>query len=132
MGVENKILFKEESYQIIGACMKVHSNLGPGFIETVYEEALEKEFMKLSIPFERQKKLEIYYDNEKMNKYFRADFICYDKIIVEIKTVSHMPAQYFAQLKNYLTATKIELGILINFGKGSLEYKRIINTKHSR
>ncbi|WP_245760411.1 GxxExxY protein [Salegentibacter flavus] len=127
-------MFKEESYQIIGACMKVHRALGPGFLEAVYEEALEKEFMKSSIPFKRQEKLEIYYDNEKMNKYYRADFICFDKIILEIKAVSYVPVLFYSQLKNYLTATKKELGMLINFGQPSLTYtyKRIINTQNSR
>ncbi len=132
MGSEEKILFKEESYQIIGACMKVHRALGPGFLEAVYEEALEKEFIKSSIPFKRQKKLEIYYDNEKMNKYYRADFICFDKIILEIKSVKNIPVAFYSQLNNYLKATKKELGMLINFGQPSLTYKRIINTQNSR
>lgn len=132
MGSEEKILFKEESYQIIGACMKAHRELGPGFLEAVYEEALEKEFMKSSIPFRRQEKLEIYYNNEKMNKYYRADFICFDKIVLEIKAVSYVPVLFYSQLKNYLTATKKELGMLINFGQPSLTYKRIINTQNSR
>lgn len=125
-------MFKEESYQIIGACMKVHRALGPGFLEAVYEEALEKEFIKSSIPFKRQKKLEIYYDNEKMNKYYRADFICFDKIILEIKSVKNIPVAFYSQLNNYLKATKKELGMLINFGQPSLTYKRIINTQNSR
>ncbi len=132
MGLEDKILFKEESYKIIGSCMKVHRDLGPGFLEAVYEEALEIEFKKSSISFERQKKLEIYYDSERLNKYYRADFICFDKIILEIKSIKCLPVALYAQLNNYLTATRKELGILINFGTPSLTYKRIINTKHSR
>ncbi len=132
MGLEEKIIFKDESYRIIGACMKVHRELGPGFLEAVYEEAMEKEFLKALIPFRRQEKLEIFYENKKLKKYYRADFICFNEIILEIKTVKYMPNQFYAQLKNYLTATKMELGILINFGGPSLQYKRIINTQNSR
>lgn len=127
MESEGKILFKEESYRIIGACMKVHRTLGPGFLEAVYEEALEKEFLKEEIPFERQIKLEVFYGQEKLKKFYRADFICYGKIILEIKSVSALPPIFYSQLKNYLSATKMELGMLINFGSPSLTYKRIIN-----
>jgi GxxExxY protein len=130
--MEEKILFREESYKIIGACMKVHRILGTGFLEAVYEEAIAKEFAKENIPFERQVKLNIFYEEQKMDKFYKADFICYDKIILEIKTVKFVPDAFQAQLKNYLAATKKELGILINFGEPSLTYKRIINTTHSR
>lgn len=87
MDSDNKILFKEESFKIIGACMKVHRTLGAGFLEAVYEEAMEKEFQLQQIPFKKQVKLELYYDNQKLDKYYRADFICYDGIILEIKAV---------------------------------------------
>ena len=131
MDATNKILYKEESFKIIGACMKVHRLLGAGFLEAVYEEALEKEFLTQNIPFKRQLKLELYYDNEKLNKCYRADFVCYDSIILEIKAVSHIPDIFYAQLKNYLKCTNKELGMLINFGAASLSYKRIINLKNS-
>ncbi len=130
----NKKLFKDESYKIIGACMQVHNNLGPGFLEAVYEEALEKEFRMLNLPYLKQAKLNIYYNNEKLDKTYRADFICFDKIIVEIKAVSIVPMAFYNQLRNYLKATNLELGILINFGESSLIYKRILNKpnpKHS-
>lgn len=123
----DKILFKEESYKIIGACMKVHSNLGSGFLEAVYEEAIEKEFQNMNIPFLKQAKLNVFYNDEKLKKTYRADFICFDKIIVEIKAVGVMPLAFYKQLKNYLKATNLELGILINFGESSLTYKRILN-----
>ena len=126
-----KIIYKEESYKIVGICMRVHSNLGAGFLEAVYEEALEKELNKEKIPFQKQVKLELYYDNQKMNKTYRADFICYDKIILEIKAVSNMPTAFYAQLRNYLRCTEMKLGILINFGQPSLQYKRILNSKSS-
>ena len=126
---ENKILYKEESYKIIGACMKVHRNLGSGFLEAVYQEALIKEFTNAEIPFDSQVKLNVFYEGEQLKKYYIADFICYDKIIIEIKSVSQVPIAFYSQLKNYLTATKKELGMLINFGQSSLVYKRILNTK---
>ena len=128
---EIKILFKEESYKIIGACMKVHRELGSGFLEAVYDEALKKEFMKSEIPFKSQVKLKVFYEGEQLKKYYIADFICYDKIILEIKYVNQVPVVFYAQIKNYLTATKMELGMLINFGQPSLVYKRILNTKNS-
>ena len=129
MDAANKILYKEESFAIIGACMKVHRSLGAGFLEAVYEEALEREFQTQQIPFERQVKLSLYYDNELMKKQYRADFICYDEIIVEIKAVAQIPTAFYAQLQNYLKCTNMELGMLINFGTSSLTYKRMINLK---
>lgn len=129
MSLQEKILYKEESYKIIGACMKVHRSFGPGFLEAVYEEALAKEFANSQLPYQRQVKLDIFYEKQKLKKYYIADFICYEKIILEIKTVKHIPVAFYSQLNNYLTATKKELGILINFGTPSLTYKRVINTK---
>ncbi|MEC5166466.1 GxxExxY protein [Flavobacterium sp. PL11] len=127
MDSHTKILYKDESFKIIGACMKVHRSLGAGFLEAVYEEALEKEFLLQNIPFKRQLKLELYYDNEKLKKQYRADFVCYSAIILELKAVSYIPDVFYAQLKNYLKCTKMELGMLINFGMSSLFYKRIVN-----
>ena len=126
MDSDTKILYKEESFKVIGACMKVHRSLGAGFLEAVYEEALEKAFLLQNIPLKRQLKLELYYENEKLKKQYRADFVCYDAIILELKAVSHIPDVFYAQLKNYLKCTKMELGILINFGMSSLFYKRIV------
>ena len=129
MESKTEILYKEESYKIIGACMKVHRELGSGFLEAVYDEALKKEFMKSEIPFKSQVKLKVFYEGEQLKKYYIADFICYDTIVIEIKAVSQMPLIFYSQLNNYLTATKKELGMLINFGQSSLIYKRILNTK---
>lgn len=122
-----KILFKDESYKIIGCCMKIHNELGAGFLEAVYEEVLEKEFIKENIPYQKQVRLNLYYEGVKLNKTYRADFICYDKIIVEIKAVSQVPLAFYKQLHNYLKATNLELGMLINFGAPSLYYNRILN-----
>ena len=124
-----EIVFKEESYIIIGACMRVHAELGSGFLEAVYQEALEKEFMDNNIPYKRHTKLSLYYKEEKLKKYYMADFLCYDKIILEIKALQFLHATINDQLRNYLKATNSRLGLLVNFGKPSLEYRRILNSQ---
>ena len=120
------LLYKEEVYQIIGAAMEVHRELGPGFLEAVYQEALELEFQEQFIPYEREKPLTIFYKGTKLNRTYSSDFLCYDKIIVELKALSQLNGDHESQLINYLKATKLRLGILINFGAKSLEYKRMI------
>ncbi len=122
-----EIVYKDESFKIIGACMRVHAGLGGGFLENVYHEALEDELQKQDIPFESQKKLAIYYNDKKLKKFYKADFLCYDKIIIELKAVDYLSVNMRDQLMNYLKATKTRLGLLVNFGKKSLEYKRILN-----
>ena len=123
-----KLIYEEETYKIIGACMTVHKILGAGFLESVYEEALEKELIKVGVKFERQKKLHVYYDGDELKKYFIADFVCYDKIILEIKSVSFLAQNFKQQVINYLKSTNLELGLLVNFGEKSLTWKRFINT----
>ena len=131
MDAANKILYKDESFAIIGACMKVLRSLGAEFLEAVYEEALEKEFHIQKIPFKRQVKLSLCYNQELMKKQFRAYFVCYDTIVIEIKAVSQISFTFYAQLTNYLKCTNMELGMLINFGTPSLTYKRMINLNNS-
>jgi GxxExxY protein len=130
MDAPSKILFKDESYAIIGACMKVHRALGTGFLEAVYEEVLEKEFIIQNIPYKKQVQLDLYYEGVKLKKHYRADFVCYDSIIVELKAVAQIPSVFYAQLQNYLKCTNMELGLLINFGTPSLTYKRILNSRN--
>jgi len=122
------LLYKDECYAIVGACMNVHAKLGAGFLESVYAEALSKELEKRKIPFVKEKKLNLYYDGEKMNKYFKADFICFDSIIVELKSKSCLLKIDDQQTVNYLKATNYQLGLLVNFGEKSLRYKRFVNT----
>ena len=124
------ILFKEESYKIIGSCMKVHAELGCGFLESVYQEALEKQFTKDGIPYIREKLLKIQFDGENLKKTVKADFVCYEKIIVELKAQPFIHSDNLKQATNYLNATKFQLGIVINFGAKSLEYKRVLNSKN--
>jgi GxxExxY protein len=123
--MEDRILFKEESYKIIGAAMEVHKVLGCGFTEPVYQEALELEFQLRNIPYVREKKFQITYKGRLLDKDFRPDFVCYDEIIVELKAVSDFTDEHYAQVYNYLKACEMDLGLLINFGKKSLEHKRI-------
>jgi len=120
------ILFKEESYKIIGACFEVHKVLGRGFKEAVYKDALELELIKLEIPFIREKPFTIIYKDQKLKHFFIADFVVFDTIIVEIKTGSYIGDPYVKQTLNYLKASSFRLGIVINFGTPSLEYQRII------
>ena len=125
--MDEKIIFKEESYKIIGICMNIHSILGNGFLEAVYSEVLEKEFIKNNIPYKREVKLDLFFNGEKLDKKYKADFICFDNIILEIKAVSFIHENFTKQTLNYLKATDKKLGLLINFGEKSLKYKRIIN-----
>ena len=124
----SKLVLEEETYKVIGACIKVHKNLGNGFSEAVYHEALEKEMVKAEIPFEKEKKLPIYYDGNKLNEYSVADFVCFDKIIVEIKSIDFLNTNIKQQALNYLKSTNLEVGLLINFGENSLTWKRFIHT----
>ena len=126
-----EIIYKEESYKIIGSCMKVHAELGSGFLESVYQEALEKQFIKDGVTYEREKILTILFDGEQLKKHFKADFVCYDKIIVELKAAPFIHHDNVEQTKNYLNATKMQLGIVVNFGQKSLTYKRILNSYNS-
>ncbi|WP_234445779.1 GxxExxY protein [Carboxylicivirga marina] len=121
------ILYKDEAYRIIGAAMEVHNELKNGFLEPVYQEALAKEFRIQDIPFQQESMINIYYKGDKLDKYYKADFICYDEIIIELKALGELTKEHESQLINYLKATDKKLGILINFGKSSLQYKRVIN-----
>ena len=105
-----------ESYAINGAAMQVYNVLGHGFLESVYQEALAIEFTKRGIPYQREKELKIYYDGKELQQTYRADFVCYDDIIVEIKAVSELDGSHRSQVYNYLKATGVKLGLLINFG----------------
>ena len=120
------LLFKNESYAIIGAAMEVHRTLGKGFLESVYQESLGVEFKKRQIPFSREHLLELFYKGDKLSKYFVADFICFEKIVLELKSVTFLTNDHEAQVFNYLKATKLNLALLINFGANSLQYKRIV------
>ena len=121
-----KLIHEELTYQIIGACMEVHRELGCGFLEAVYQEALAIEFEVRDIPFQQEKLIDIYYKSRLLKKKYNADFFCFDKIIVELKALSNLTGDHEAQLLNYLKASHLNVGLLANFGAKSLEYKRMI------
>ena len=119
------------TYRIIGAAMEVHKELGCGFLEAVYQEALEKEFRDREIPFKSQPPVQIMYKGELLNKTYQPDFICFGNVLVEIKALSILSGTEESQIINYFKATGLETGLLINFGNKSLEYRRFAYTKQS-
>lgn len=121
----SSILYKEESYNIIGAAMEVHRIIGNGFTEPVYQDALEVEMRMRGIPYEREKTFDLSYKGVKLDKTFRADFVCYNTIIVELKSVYQLADEHTAQVYNYLKASGLSLGLLLNFGRISLQHERI-------
>ena len=116
----------QRTYRIIGAAMEVHKELGCGFLEAVYQEALDREFTEQQIPFKSQPTVEILYKGKPLAKTYQPDFVCYKEIIVEIKALSCLTGLEEAQLINYLKATGLKVGLLINFGSKSIEHKRLV------
>lgn len=121
--------YEEETGKILKACMEVHKELGNGFLEPVYQEALEEEFKIQKIPYEREKLLTVMYKGKKLSKEYFADFVCYGNIIVELKAVTNLVKGHKAQVINYMKATNSEIGILVNFGENSLKWERISRFK---
>lgn len=121
-----ELIHKAESYKIIGICMEVYNNLGPGFLEVVYGDALEYEFKKAGIPYQKEKEYEVQYKDTVLPHKFFADFVVYDKIILEIKAVKAISDVFVAQSINYLKVSGNKLTLLVNFGEKSLNYQRVI------
>ena len=121
-----ELIYKEEFYKIIGIAMEVHRNLGRGFLEIVYKDALEYEFHQQNIPYEREKEFEIDYKAIILPHKYYADFVVYDKIILEVKAVNGIIDEFIKQTLNYIKAANFKLGIIINFGEDSLKYKRLV------
>ena len=125
-----KLLHKDEVYATVGAAMEVYNTLGSGFLEPVYQEALSIELTERGIPFEAQKELHLSYKGRQLEKTYFADFVVFGKVIVEIKALNCLTSREEAQLLNYLKATGLEVGILVNFGADDkLEWKRMVLTK---
>jgi GxxExxY protein len=115
MNQKNELLYSDESYLIRGAVFEVYREMGCGFLEAVYQECLQREFCKQGIQFVSQAELTLFYKQEKLQQIYKADFICYGKIIVELKAAKELTNEHRAQLHNYLKATGISLGFLVNF-----------------
>lgn len=121
------LILKEEVYAVVGAAIEVHRELGPGFLEAIYQEAMEVELSTRGIPFDAQKPIQVRYKDQILNKKYVADLICFDLIIVELKTLNRLSGNEQAQILNYLKATGFKVGVLINFGShGKLEWKRFV------
>ncbi len=123
---ETKYALQTETYEIIGACMEVHRNLGHGFLEIVYKDALEIEFKKKDIPYKREKEYNAEYKGVILPHKFYADFIVFENVILEVKASKGIADEHYSQVINYLAVSKCKIGLLINFGEPSLYSKRII------
>lgn len=126
---KEKYPLQEETYKIIGIAMEIHSVLGKGFSEIVYKDAFEYEFKKNNIFYEREKEYLVNYKDVILPHKFYADFVVYDKIILEVKSKRGIIEEHYSQVLNYLAISKLEVGLLINFHEKSLDYKRIVQTK---
>lgn len=120
------IIYKNESYFVIGLCMDIHNELGKGFSEAVYSDALEIELKSNGVPFKKEVKFDIIYKGKKLKHHYFADFIVDDKIILELKAVEKISSSHVKQTLNYLAASKLKLGIIVNFGEDQLTYKRVL------
>ena len=122
-----ELLLKDECYQVMGACFEVYKELGCGFVEPVYQEALEIELRSQEIGFESQKQLQLRYKGQLMKQTYIPDFVCFGQVILEIKAVSKLCDDHRAQVHNYLKATGYRLGLLVNFGHHpKVEWERIV------
>ena len=123
-----EIVYKEESYRIIGACFEVYKEKGTGFLEAVYQECLAMEFTSWAIPFKEKVDLRLHYKRQVLKQFYHPDFFCFDRIIVEIKAVKQLKDEHRAQIINYIKSTGVKLGLLVNFGHHPrLEYERFVN-----
>ena len=127
MNTNKDILYKEESFAIIGACFNVYNDKGCGFLEPIYQECMGIELAFQEVPAEAQKKIDLFYRDQKLEHFYQPDFICFGKIVVELKAVDKITDAHRVQVVNYLNATGLKLGLIINFGHHpGLEYERIV------
>jgi GxxExxY protein len=120
------LIYKKEAYEVIGLCMEVHNNLGGGFLEVVYKDALEYEFRENNILCRRERIFDVHYKDIVLPHKFNADFVVMDKIILEVKAVSAITDEHIAQTLNYLAVSRLKLALLVNFSRAKLEYQRFV------
>lgn len=120
------LIYKLDSFKIIGRCMEVHNQLGKGFMEVVYKDALEAEFTDAKIDYGREREFVVNYKGKILKHRFYADFVVMDKIILEVKAVRELTDEHRAQAINYLTVSKLKLALLVNFGRDKLQYERFV------
>jgi len=121
-----ELLYKDECFKLVGLCMEIHRELGKGHDEVIYKDAMVVELSRANIPFSREKKYEVSYKGVILPHYYYADFVVWDRILFEAKAVEKLTDAHVKQVLNYLAASKLRLGLLVNFGGDSLEWKRII------
>ena len=122
----SELLYKDEVFKLVGLCMEIHRELGKGHDEVIYKDALVVELQSGKIPFSRELKYEVRYKGVILPHHYRADFVVLDKILFEAKAVERLTDAHVKQVMNYLAASKLELGLLVNFGSDSLEWKRVV------
>ena len=132
MIIETPIENDQRTYSVIGAAMEVHKQLGCGFLEAVYQEALAIEFSNRRIPFQRKMRLPIKYKGQLLTTVYCADFICFDSVIIELKALAHTSGTEEAQVINYLRVTGYQVGLLLNFGRHSLQHRRFVLSKSAK
>ncbi len=125
------LFYEEETKNILIACMNVHNELGSGFLEAVYQSALELEFKEMGIPYRKEAKIEIFYKEKKIDQVYYVDFICYERFVIELKAVTSLVKAHKSQVLNYLKGSNLEIGYLVNFGENSLKWQRITTFKES-
>jgi GxxExxY protein len=121
-----ELIYKEEVYEIIGRCMEVHNILGHGFSEVIYKDALEIEFLENGIDFIREREYDVHYKQHLLKRKYCADFVVFDKIILEVKCVTELTDEHISQVINYLKVSRNKVGILVNFARSKMEYKRLV------
>jgi GxxExxY protein len=122
----SELIYKEEVFKLVGFCMEIHRELGKGHDEVIYKDALVVELQRAQIPFARELKYEVNYKGVVLPHHYRADFVVWNKIMFEAKAVEQLTEAHIKQVLNYLAASKLELGLLVNFGADSLEWKRVV------
>lgn len=121
-----ELLYREDTHRLIGLCMEIHRELGKGYSEALYKDALVVELSRANIPYEREKKFEVKYKDVILSHSYYADFVIWDKILFEAKAVEQLASPHVRQVLNYLAASKLKVGLLINFGSDSLDWKRVV------